>query len=73
MLRVNLPRGSTEFNHRQESIPIDAKELCDIQKISRGEFGQVFSVVTKSSNAIPIAVKVFSQPSINDFNLLFIF
>lgn len=73
LLRLNLPRGSTEFSHRQESIPIDAEELCNIQTISRGEFGQVFSVVTKSSNAIPIAVKVFSQSSISDLNSLFIF
>ncbi len=56
--RLNLPRGSTEFYHRREPIPIDAKDLCDIHKISQGEFGHVFSVVSKNSAAIPIAVKV---------------
>jgi hypothetical protein len=55
---LDLPIGSTEFYHRQQSIPIDAKELCDVQKINHGEFGQVFSVVTKNAAAIPIAVKV---------------
>jgi hypothetical protein len=56
--RLNLPIGSAEFYHLRERIPIEAKDLCDIHKISHGEFGQVFSVVSKNSAAIPIAFKV---------------
>ena len=58
--RLNLPKGSTEFSYGKESIPIDADELCHVHKISCGEFGEVFSVVSRTRNAVPIAVKVFN-------------
>lgn len=56
--RLNIPHSSTEFNYRGQLIPVHTKQLCDVHKISRGEFGDVFSIVVKGSDDLPIAVKV---------------
>ncbi len=55
---LNIPHATTEFNYHGELIPIHVKDLCNVQKISHGEFGHVFSIVVKRSTDIPIAVKV---------------